>query len=162
LTVDQLDNKNMMTKTDVKKASEMGAIIGSHGMKHRYFNDLTEKEIFAELKESKKILSNLSGQEITLLSLPGGRSHHSIEKIMDETGYKYVFNSCPEIWIPQNQQKAIGRIVITKKYNFEKMQKLFNNPSKELKYNLLRFKILNTVKKIVGNKNYDRLRDMFL
>ena len=77
---------------------EGGHEIASHGFSHRPLFRLTPREFREELRESKKILEDLSGQEVQSFRAPT----YSITKktlwsleILAEEGYKYDSNIFP-------------------------------------------------------------------
>jgi len=55
-----------------------GMVVGSHGVTHRFFNDMSEKEAVAELVESKQALEKLTNHPCESMSFPGGRYNQKI------------------------------------------------------------------------------------
>lgn len=69
--------------------------IGSHTISHRCLTRLSADEIFRELTDSRKILEDKSGQEISHLSLPFGRYDNRIAQIAKDAGYQKIFSMNP-------------------------------------------------------------------
>jgi len=85
-----------MTASQIKEFFDLGHIIGSHSHSHpRNISLLPNNEIKKEWEESKKILEEITGKEVTHCSIPGG--FYSIEQwqILKDLGYQRVFNSAP-------------------------------------------------------------------
>lgn len=64
--------------SSVKRASEMGCEIASHTYEHKYFDTLTEKEIQFQVSKASEVIQQYSGNEVTLLRPPGGKSKDTI------------------------------------------------------------------------------------
>jgi peptidoglycan-N-acetylglucosamine deacetylase len=75
----------------VKMVIPYGHEIGSHGLVHevdKAFDLLNFNEQKRHLSESKKILEDISGQEIISFRAPAARVNSQIAKALFETGYK--------------------------------------------------------------------------
>ncbi|MFH1701565.1 MAG: polysaccharide deacetylase family protein [Candidatus Zixiibacteriota bacterium] len=79
------------TAKQLKVLAQKGAVIGSHGKSHRAFTRMTESELDSELKMSKIVLQNITGEETNLLSYPFGRTNQRVNKLAKECGYRYGF-----------------------------------------------------------------------
>jgi peptidoglycan/xylan/chitin deacetylase (PgdA/CDA1 family) len=66
-----------------------GHEIGSHGHNHQNLCNLSRKHIDFELSESKKILEDITGNDILSVSYPFGRFDSNILEAAIDTGYKY-------------------------------------------------------------------------
>ncbi len=64
--------------------------IGSHGVTHRDFIDLSDNELRKELVESKEKIKKETGQEPIALSFPHGKYNQKIKDLVQETGYKFA------------------------------------------------------------------------
>jgi len=95
-----------LNRKQIKELADLGFEIGSHTLTHRDLTKLPENEIKKELKESKKILEDITGKEVKYLSYPFGRYNERIEEILCEEGYERGFSINPF----KNGDITIGRV----------------------------------------------------
>lgn len=74
---------------------DAGMGIGSHSVTHPMMNDLPDREIDRELRESKRFLEDLLGMEVGGFSVPGGRVSGRVTRRAKEAGYDAVLTSLP-------------------------------------------------------------------
>lgn len=67
--------------------------IGSHGLMHRVWPELTEAERSEEVEQSCKILSDLCARPINEAGLPFGRYDRATMKALSKAGYTRVYSS---------------------------------------------------------------------
>jgi peptidoglycan/xylan/chitin deacetylase (PgdA/CDA1 family) len=75
----------------VRMASDKGHEIASHGLSHtieQAFDILPFETQVDHLKESKKILEDISGQEVISFRAPAARANYNLPLAMEEAGYK--------------------------------------------------------------------------
>lgn len=70
-----------------------GFSIGSHTVNHKLLNLLEKEELTFELSVSKKQLEQISGKNIEVLALPGGRSNDQVIKQARSVGYSCVLTT---------------------------------------------------------------------
>lgn len=76
----------------VKMVLPYGHEVGSHGLSHKKehgFDALSLEEQKYHLRESKKILENISGKEVVSFRAPALRVNNFTAIALSETGYKY-------------------------------------------------------------------------
>lgn len=156
IILSKIGTPGYMNWEQIRELRDGGMIIGSHGITHRILTELKDKELDYELNESKKILEEKLGQPIDYLSIPRGFYNKKIINLAREAGYKAVFTS--------NQKDLdrfkVGRIPVKCNWDLEYFKKVINNGfslkgrAEEL--------IKNTSKKMLGAKNYDKLRSRIL
>lgn len=93
LTTDFIDKSGYLNRSQILQMGQEGMEIGSHGKTHKFLSTLDESELNLELIESKKLLEEITGKEIDLLSLPGGYHSSKVKKIAGELGYKGICTS---------------------------------------------------------------------
>ena len=79
--------KKHLSKEQIQKISDAGHEIGSHTLSHPDLVLLSEKEIVHELSESKKILEDIIGKNVTSLSFPFGSWNMRVWNIAKKCGY---------------------------------------------------------------------------
>jgi len=75
----------------VRSAEAKGHEIGSHGLRHNVedsFDILTFETQVAHLRESKKILEDISGQEVVSFRAPAARANYNLARALEEAGYR--------------------------------------------------------------------------
>jgi hypothetical protein len=70
-----------------------GMIVGSHGVTHQFFNDLTSHDAHQELVKSKACLESITKHPCASMSFPGGRYNKRTLELLQSTGYTQWFGS---------------------------------------------------------------------
>lgn len=140
----------------LKELTQAGMIIGSHGMTHRCLIELDDKALDYELKTSKKILENATGQTIAYFSLPKGYYNALVLRKIKEAGYTKVFTS----ELSENDGFRCGRIAVRNDWDIAYFQKILETGAP------IQYKAEDTIKsiskKLLGPRNYERLRKLLL
>jgi len=77
-----------LTKSEVREISDLGHEIGSHSLTHADLTYLGVSDLSAELTDSKKILEDVTGKEVTSLSFPYGNWSTRVWERAQEIGYR--------------------------------------------------------------------------
>lgn len=97
ITADWADGKNIpeseaysgfMNWIDIKELSEKGFIIGCHGKTHVDLTKLDDERLNDEIKNSKKLIEEKIGKEVSDFSYPYGLFNENTVKKVKESGYK--------------------------------------------------------------------------
>ena len=84
---DIFNGQKHLSRQQIRELSDSGQEIGSHTLTHANLPFLNNRDLEKELKDSKKILEDITGKEITSISFPyGSWNKHVWEKAM-ESGY---------------------------------------------------------------------------
>lgn len=85
--------------------------IGTHGISHRPFTYLTEEEADLELRESKRVLAQITGENIISMAYPFGMQNQVIQKQVEKSGYQFA---CVNLFGSSNHSNpfAIRRIPV--------------------------------------------------
>lgn len=78
-----------LNEQQIKELSKNGVEFGSHGHTHTSLLKLSENQIETELAESKRILEDITGYPIDIISYPFGRFDTAIIAHVKEAGYRY-------------------------------------------------------------------------
>lgn len=82
------------TKTHILSIAREGHEIASHGHEHTvHYDTLTKDELSYQLSTSKKILEDMTGQEVLGFRTPQFRKNQYTEEVLLENGYKYDSSS---------------------------------------------------------------------
>ncbi len=79
--------QKQLTKKQVNLLADAGHEIGSHTLSHPDLVLLSDKELYRELSESKKILEDCTGRPVTSLSFPFGSWNARVWSCAQECGY---------------------------------------------------------------------------
>jgi peptidoglycan/xylan/chitin deacetylase (PgdA/CDA1 family) len=80
----------MLSKEDILFLHKRGVEIGSHTHSHPILPSLNMPDIEYELAHSRKILSDICGQNINIVAYPNGRYNETIIKRSLDAGYEYI------------------------------------------------------------------------
>ena len=148
--------KGYMKWEQIRRLKNSGMIIGSHGMTHRILTRLSDRELRAELIESKKMIEGNLDAPVDYFSVPRGFLNEKIAQKVIEAGYKAIFTSNPD----DREDFRIGRIPVKAGWNFEKFKDILDNgySLQDRSGDLLK----KAAQKVMGVRNYDNLRARIL
>jgi peptidoglycan/xylan/chitin deacetylase (PgdA/CDA1 family) len=156
VTVDHLGKAGYLTKAELQELSRLGFEIGSHSMTHRHLSDLDQRQIGAELVDSKQALEEIIGKAVDHFSCPGGRVNAIVTQTASEAGYKTVATSQLGINSSRSNLLALRRVPIKRDMNLKTFARICSGKGQFLLKS--EDSILLTGKRILGNERYDRLR----
>jgi peptidoglycan/xylan/chitin deacetylase (PgdA/CDA1 family) len=97
-----------------------GHKVQSHGLTHRFLTQLKEAELVTELHDSKAMLEDQLQEEISEISLPGGRYNDRVLGRCVEAGYRKIYSSVP--WNKIARTRCIelrGRLIVNNRMSQE-------------------------------------------
>lgn len=106
-------NETVVSIQQLKKLSKDNVLIAAHSVSHRHMTDLSEKEIWLELTESKRELESILGQTVDLFSFPFGEYTNEIIEMAKRAGYRHVFTIEPCPALARSDQFVRGRIHVS-------------------------------------------------
>ena len=86
--------------------------IGSHSANHLNLSTCSEYQLKEELLESKNYLEDSLGMEISMISYPFGKYNEKVQKLTQESKYKFAFNSDFSRILNKNNRYKIPRTEI--------------------------------------------------
>ena len=94
ITTDFIGKNLYLSKKQIKElANNKLCRIGAHGKTHKRLGDLSEKEQYKEILNSKNALEDILGFNINQMSYPHGSCTQKTKDIARECGYKLVGSS---------------------------------------------------------------------
>lgn len=156
VTVNHLGKDGYLTKTELRKLSDLGFEIGSHSLTHRHLNDLDAREIRSELNDSKQELEEITGKPVDHFSCPGGRVNAVVTGIALEAGYKSMATSQLGINSARSNLFALKRVAIKREMNLKTFARVCSGKGQFLMKS--EDSLLLTGKRLLGNERYDRIR----
>jgi len=112
IVTDLLETSGYLTTEQVKILSASGMQIGSHSKSHPNFLELNANERIEELRDSKVILEEIIGKEVTTFSFPFGFYDHEGVEAVFSAGYsicctsKHGISSKLDFVVPRNSINA--------------------------------------------------------
>jgi peptidoglycan/xylan/chitin deacetylase (PgdA/CDA1 family) len=114
-----INRDGYLSEAELRELSKHPLVtIGSHGLWHRNFNELSESEARVELTESRRALESVTGAPVTLMAWPYGECSAPLEQLSAECGYEASWsvwkgtNGCHSRWrVPLGSQDNLIRFV---------------------------------------------------
>ena len=133
--------------------------IGSHGVTHRMLSDLSSDGVYAELADSRSRLEDVLGRPVTCLSMPGGATDARVLDIAAAVGYDHVFTSALGVNPTAHGRRGIARIGVKQDTNPTTLRRWLQG---DLLREGARASLLAVPKRLLGMRNYSRLRRLLL
>lgn len=162
ITTDWIDTPHYMTTEQIKSLHNAGMGIGSHGLSHKFLDDMNDNEIMRELHDSMEKLAQVTGGNILSFSAPGGRSRHSVAAIAEGIGYRFLYTSQPGILNPESSLLSIPRIAVRTDTDIKTFKRMVCGDVDYMVKLSRRNSFLSFAKKILGNKGYEQIRKILL
>lgn len=89
----RLGAPGFLTEDDVRRLAGHGMSIGSHGMRHRPWRNLDDREVDEELGEARRRLESVVGAPVTHAACPFGAYDRRVLSRLRRYGYTRVFTS---------------------------------------------------------------------
>ena len=126
----ELDGSYYLSKDAIKEMSDYGIDIESHTVTHPHLNKLEYNKQLEELAESKKILENITGKEISSIAYPFGDFNDNSIKAAKEAGYVLGFTTKLGLSDRNDNPFALDRIYISSKYELNTFKELLSKTKK--------------------------------
>jgi peptidoglycan/xylan/chitin deacetylase (PgdA/CDA1 family) len=93
VTWSRLGSSSFLSRGQVVELGRQGFTIGSHGMTHARFTDLSAQELRDQLVGSRERLECLVGKPVTALALPFGAYNSAVVAAAIAAGYRRILTS---------------------------------------------------------------------
>jgi peptidoglycan/xylan/chitin deacetylase (PgdA/CDA1 family) len=154
--------RGMVSASSLRELADAGMVIGSHGATHRFLNTLTPLALILELSTSRDFLQQMTGREVTLLSLPGGRGGLRECQAARAVGYHSVLGSRPGDNRFTRAGECIDRVAITRNTGRRAFAQILNWRGPAVQGIRLRHQLMQLPKKVLGDRGFDRLRRVWV
>jgi peptidoglycan/xylan/chitin deacetylase (PgdA/CDA1 family) len=158
ITTNWINQPGFMNEEQLRAMQAAGMLLGTHGCSHRYFSDLTETEIEAELRDSKARLEAILQAPVRAMALPGGRNHATLRRRAADAGYEFVFTSSIGLADARANPLDLPRIPITNVQAPEFLESILRGDFRQVTAMRRSAGLRNLLKRMLGNRLYDRLR----
>ena len=124
IVTDLLDTPGYLNTEQVKSLSESGMQIGSHSATHPNFLSLSATERIKELRDSKVILEEIIGKEVTIFSFPFGFYDHECVQDVFSAGYSICCTS--KHGISSKLDSVVRRNSVNANTSLNRLDKILN------------------------------------
>ncbi|WP_457575622.1 polysaccharide deacetylase family protein [Desulfomarina sp.] len=162
ITTDWVNTPDFLNTTEILKLVEKGMKIGSHGTSHSYFNEMELNRAEKELAQSKKLLERCTNGSITSFSAPGGRINTDTVKLARRTGYSLLCTSQFALFELSQKSNPVPRIPVKAGMDMTVFKKIVHRDTRLIKRYKLKSFILWSLKNLLGNAIYEKLRTTLL
>lgn len=159
ITTDFIGRRHFLTPSEIRALPTKLFRVGSHARTHRMLNRLSDPEIFAELKDSKRILEDAVGQCVDSLSIPNGAVDDRVRRIASEVGYQFLFTSNVYTNTAAIGPMHIGRVAIKQNTSMRTFQGYLDG---RFAWQRLRRCLLTAPRSILGVTRYEMFRRRLL
>lgn len=97
VTTGAIGRRGFLDKRQIRDLHDRGHVIGSHSVSHPVrFSACSWDEMVREWRQSREVLADIVGQDVTIASVPGGYFSPSVARAAQEAGLRVLFTSEPE------------------------------------------------------------------
>jgi peptidoglycan/xylan/chitin deacetylase (PgdA/CDA1 family) len=147
---------------DVREMAALGMSIQSHGMDHRYLDEMSAVEVDDDLRRSKGMIEDRLGQPVCLFAPPGGRRSPGLAGAAQALGYRRVCSSRPGWWHRNGTQAEVPRMAVLASTSLAQWQRWAQQRNSELWRQRSRYETLAWAKRLLGKQRYERWRRLAL
>lgn len=149
---------HFLSWADLREMAAMGMSIQSHGQHHRFLDELTPHEVEAELADSKRAIEDQLGQQVAVFAPPGGRQSPNLADVAKRLGYRMVCTSRVGAWRLAGDAFDIPRLAVLASTSPQRFVSWIEQRRSEMLKQQLRYEVLASAKRLLGNGAYQRLR----
>lgn len=162
ITTDNIGCEGFMSAREIKKASDGGITIGSHGMSHRFLTALADSEAEKELQYSKISLEAIIEKPVNSLSVPGGFYNRRIKQLVKAAGYSAVYTSDFGVNSPGCDPFSLKRIPVKCSTGIEDFRRMLNAKGTSVFFRKASWKAKYALKKVIGVDTYTAIKEHFI
>lgn len=110
---DGLAKRLILSWHQVKEMSDAGISFGAHTMSHPILTRVSLERVREEIRDSKRIIEEKLGRNITSFSYPGGKNgdyNESVVKMVEAAGFECAVTVMPRLLSPTVSPYLIGRM----------------------------------------------------
>jgi peptidoglycan/xylan/chitin deacetylase (PgdA/CDA1 family) len=85
----------LVSQMQLRRLAALGVTIGSHSLTHCPLTEVEDDAAFYELRESRRVLSEMLKRDVTLFAFPFSQSNERLIALCREAGYRRVFIGLP-------------------------------------------------------------------
>lgn len=149
--------------SQLRDMADMGMSIQSHAQHHRYQDELSRADQWADLSQSKSEIEQHLGHPVTVYAPPGGRVSPLTTDLAKQAGYTMVSTSRVGVWHVQTDPVwDVPRFAVLGTTPLSQLQAWATQAPVEVTKQVVRYRLLRSAKRLLGNGGYERLRSAVL
>ncbi len=159
---ENIGKEGFMSWSELRRLSDNGIMIGSHGMTHRFLTRLSDEELRRELVDSKRMIENSINKPVRCLAVPGGFYNERVRRMAMEAGYEAICTSDFGLNYLDTDLTCLRRIGI--RYNTEigDFRRIFRQGILFMLTRRILWSARYILKSIIGVGNYTRIKEYLL
>lgn len=148
---------------DLRRMVAQGMSIQSHGMHHRFLDELPADEVIRELAASRAAIEAGLGTSVTVYAPAGGRMPSGFAEVARAQGYEVLCTSVADVWSRRRGDRwAVPRFAVLAGTTDVQLRRWVRADGVERLRQQLRHGLLTAAKRCLGNGRYQRLRAAML
>src|SRR4030067_999981 len=149
-------------KTQLRELAGAGREIASHGMHHTYLTTLSHEQVQSEIVNSKRMLEDLIGREVVSYAPVGGHYRIWMYEFAREVGYRAFATMAPGLTQAGEEVFLLRRNHIQNAHSEQHVSRLLARDRGMFVRNLVRYRTLETARRLCGTRGYDLFKGMLL
>jgi len=149
-----------LSQAQLRELCALGFEIGCHSMTHAYLPDLDQNGLQREIAEAKSRLEQVIGAPVEHFSCPGGRFDQRVAEVARQAGYRTVATSRIQANSPSTDRFTLGRVAVLRSTSLSEFRRICMGHG--LWKSRASLRLREAGRKLLGNSNYDRLRNLLL
>jgi peptidoglycan/xylan/chitin deacetylase (PgdA/CDA1 family) len=150
----------------LREMADAGMSIQSHGMHHRYLDELDPAAVRAELTDSRRAIEDGIGRPVTIYAPAGGRMPEGFFQLAAELGYPIVCSSRVGLWQRGAATVAgsleVPRLAVLAGTSAGQFARWIRQSSMEIFRQTARYRVLTASKRLLGNQGHEQLRRLLI
>jgi peptidoglycan/xylan/chitin deacetylase (PgdA/CDA1 family) len=106
------ENEVVATREVIKSLPSSLVTVGAHTVSHPYLSRIPRDTARVEIELSRAMLSEMTGQDVRLLSFPYGDYDEQVTGMCKDAGYEFVFGIEPKSVDVQAEEFVRGRVAV--------------------------------------------------
>jgi peptidoglycan/xylan/chitin deacetylase (PgdA/CDA1 family) len=160
VTAGFLDKPGYMSTAQLRQLSSLGFEIGCHSMTHPYLDDLGPEVLHREVVDARSRLQDVTGSSVDHFSCPGGRYDERTLALAKKVGYRSLATSRVHANFASTDPFSLGRVAIMRTTGLTDFEEICRGDT--LWKIRLGEEVRGSVKRLLGNSLYDRVRGRLL
>jgi peptidoglycan/xylan/chitin deacetylase (PgdA/CDA1 family) len=160
ITAGFLGTAGYLSSAQLRELDHLGFEIGCHSMTHPYLSDLPEAGLKREIADAKLNIEQILGHAIEHFSCPGGRYDARTLEMARRAGFRTVANSQFRANSAGTSRYELGRVAVLRDLSPEEFAAICQGHG--LWKKRLQDGTRHSVRRILGNRAYDKLRATLL
>jgi len=142
---------------EYRSMNEKGHLIGSHGISHLYFSNLSKVDQFRELKKSKQIIEEQIQNQIDYFALPGGKYNSDTCALAKYVGYKKLLTTDFGMINSKGNDYLLNRWSIKNTISLSLLTKILKRDASAFRKMKTRSYVKRSMISLLGNHSADKI-----